>query len=317
MNPERIREHQWHNALQSVLLIGAMTALLGLVGWIVAGPDGLVLGLLACGLLSVLGIRISPRLVLRLYRARPIPARAAPDLHRVLEILCQRAGLVWVPQLYYVPTPVLNAFAVGHRDEAAIALTDGLLQRLGSRELVAVLAHELSHVRHNDMWVMNLADLISRVTVALSQVGLLLLLLGLPLALLGMVSLSLPALLLLILAPTLMALLQLALSRTREYEADRGAVELTGDPRALASALYQLERHQGGWLERVLMPGRREPDPALLRSHPATEDRIARLRELAHEERRHPPGLVRPPTALDDFPRPGRRPRWHLNGLWY
>jgi heat shock protein HtpX len=312
LNAEVARRHRLVNTLQSVLLIGAMAGLLALLGWIVADLEGLLVALVVGLLVALFGPRVSPWLVLRMYRAQAIHPRQAPDLYRALYELCRRADLSRPPALFYIPTPMLNAFAVGSRDQAAIVLTDGLLRKLDGRELVGVLAHELSHVRHNDMWVMNLADIISRMTVALSQVGLFLLLLGLPLLLLGIIRISPVALLLLIFAPTLVALLQLALSRTREYEADRGAVELTGDPRGLASALQKLEHYQGGWLERILMPGRREPDPAILRTHPATSDRIRRLRELAPPEA--------PPLRIASYAPParaGRRPRWHLNGLWY
>lgn len=316
MNHEVNRQHHLSNTLQSVLLIAAMAGLLGLLGWIVAAAEGLAVAVIVSVLVALLGPRVSPWLVLRMYRAQPIHPRQAPDLYGALHELARRAQLSRPPTLYYIPTSMLNAFAVGSRDQAAIALTDGLLRHLDGRELVGVLAHELSHVRHNDMWVMNLADVISRMTMALSQIGLLLLLFGLPLLLLGIIRISLPALLLLIFAPTLVALLQLALSRTREYEADRGAVELTGDPQGLASALQKLEHYQGGWLERILMPGRREPDPALLRTHPPTTDRIRRLRELAPPR----PTPRRPSLQIPTYTPPTRiatRPRWHLNGLWY
>lgn len=281
MNPANARRHRLGNALQSVLLVAAMAGLLGLLGWVVAEIQGLIVAIVACLLVALLGPRISPRLVLRMYRAGVIRAQQAPRLYAILQELSRRAGLSRMPQLYYIPSPMLNAFAVGDRDNAAIAMTDGLLRNLDERELTGVLAHELSHVRHNDMWVMNLADIIGRMTVALSQFGLFMLFFGLPLVLLGAIDISLPMVLLLIFAPTLTALLQLALSRTREYDADLGAVELTGDLPGMIAALRKLERRQGGWMERIFMPGRRQPEPALLRTHPQTEERIARLRELA------------------------------------
>lgn len=281
MNPANARRHRLGNALQSVLLVAAMAGLLGLLGWVVAETQGLIVAIVACLLVALLGPRISPRLVLRMYRAGVIRAQQAPRLYAILQELSRRAGLSRMPQLYYIPSPMLNAFAVGDRDNAAIAMTDGLLRNLDERELTGVLAHELSHVRHNDMWVMNLADIIGRMTVALSQFGLFMLFFGLPLVLLGAIDISLPMVLLLIFAPTLTALLQLALSRTREYDADLGAVELTGDLPGMIAALRKLERRQGGWMERIFMPGRRQPEPALLRTHPQTEERIARLRELA------------------------------------
>ena len=103
--------------------------------------------------------QISPQLVLRLYRAREIGSRDLPEVLRVLEALAERAGLDRVPRLYYAPSTMLNAFAVGGRDDAVIAMTDGMLRALTLRELAGVLAHEVSHIRNRDLWLMNVADL--------------------------------------------------------------------------------------------------------------------------------------------------------------
>jgi heat shock protein HtpX len=216
----------------------------------------------------------------------------------------------------------MNAFTVGNRADSAIALTDGLLRRLTMREITAVLAHEVSHVANNDMWVMGLADLVSRITSTLSLFGQMLVLINLPLLMLGGVTLPWLPLLLLVAAPTISALLQLALSRAREYDADLDGAQLTGDPAGLASALQKLERYQGGLLERVLLPGRRIPDPSLLRTHPHTEERVRRLLALAGQG---PPTLPPPmqiPADMNEDARGRtehslRRPRWHWTGLWY
>ncbi len=154
---------------------------------------------------------------------------------------------------------MLNAFAVGTRKHAAIAVTDGLVRQLDMRELVGVVAHEISHVRNNDLWVMGLADMFSRTTSILSLIGQFLLFLNLPLILLSQVTVNWFAIFLLIFAPNLSALAQLALARTREFDADLNAARLTGDPDGLASALVKIERAQGGWLERIFMPNRRVP----------------------------------------------------------
>ena len=314
MDRQQFNQHKLSNTVQSVLLIGAMAFLLGLLGWLLAGASGVVMALIVCVLVVTFGPSWSPRLILSLYRAQPISAQQAPGLLRIVAELSQRAGLQRPPRLYYIPSQVMNAFAVGSQDDAAIGLTDGLIRRLQPRELAAVLAHEISHVRYNDMWVMNLADVLSRMTIALSQAGLFLLFISVPLILFGLVDISLLALLLLIFAPTLAALLQLALSRTREFDADLGAAELTGDPRGLAAALQKLERYQGGWLEQIFLPGRRLPDPAWLRTHPPTEERIARLMELSGQEI---PPLYATTPDWDIWPRAVRRPHWHWHGLWY
>ena len=214
----------------------------------------------------------------------------------------------------------LDAFTVGRRGQAVVAISDGLLRNLEMRELVGVLAHELSHARNNDLWVMSLADLFSRLTILLSLLGQLLLLLNLPLIFFAELTINWFAILLLITAPTLSALAQLALSRTREFDADLNGAWLAGDTDGLASALIKIEQIQGGWFERIFMPGRRQPEPSLLRTHPETQQRVARLMVLK-------PRLVdvRQPLVLDTsqewdglLGKPVTRvPRWHINGLWH
>jgi heat shock protein HtpX len=319
LDPASARRHRLLNALHSALLLGGMALILAACAWVLAGPDGLAWTFLGALLGFALMPQVSPRLVLGLYRARRIGAHELPELTAMVRELSRRAGLAVVPSLYYVPSSTLNAFAVGSRDDAAIALTDGLLRRLSLRELAGVLAHELSHVRNNDLWVMNLADVVSRLTGFMSSLGLVLLFVGLPLVLTGAAGPGWLLLIgLLILAPTLASLLQLALSRAREYDADRMAAELTGDPAALAAALVKLERYQGRMWEDILMPGRRVPVPSLLRTHPPTEARIERLLSLYGPEVRTPlppaPGLGAP--ARFAAPTPGR-PHWRATGVWY
>jgi len=193
------------------------------------------------------------------------------------------------------------------------------LQRLDLRELSGVLGHEVSHIAHADIRVMAFADLATRITSTLSFLGQVLLVISLPL-LLGDYHLDWLPILVLLSAPTLSTLVQLALSRNREFEADRGAAELTGDPEGLAAALGKMERYQGRFLEGLLTPGRRTPEPSLLRTHPPAEERIHRLLEL----RDRPPNyeLLQLPWMERD-PLPGfldravARPRWHRTGIWY
>lgn len=281
LNDAELVRHRRHNLRQSVVLLGGMAALLAAVGELLAGRAGALTALVMALAIGLLGSRISPALVLRLFQARPIPYEQAPDLYRLLAELARRAGLPRVPLLHHMPSPVMNAFSVGGPKAAAIGLTDGLLRGLSPRELTGVLAHEVSHLRHNDVWVMGLSDVVSRLTRAFSLVGQLALLINLPLVLMGKVHVPFLPLLLLIFAPALSALLQLGLSRTREHEADLGAADLTGDPEGLAQALVRMERVQSGWLGHVLFPGRRSPEPSLLRTHPLTEERVRRLKSLA------------------------------------
>ncbi|ANM30039.1 hypothetical protein ABI59_11345 [Acidobacteria bacterium Mor1] len=318
-------EHRLRNVTHSVLLVGGMLLLLAVVGYLFAGTKGLFfLGAIAA-ILFIVSPRVSPRLILRMYRARPLHEADAPYLVRVVEELARRANLERVPELYYVPSKMVNAFAVGTRDNAAIGLTDGILRTLNRRELTGVLAHEMSHVRSNDTRVMGLADMISRATNTLSMIGQFLLFLNLPLILTGRAAIPWLAVLLLILAPTVASLLQLALSRAREYDADLGAARLTGDPEGLASALAKLEQVASGWFERILIPGRRVPEPSMLRSHPRTEDRIRRLLSLPSAGT--PAAAEVPATFVAKAPIESpwrslgdiRVPRWHISGLglWY
>lgn len=315
LSPRQRRRHKLRNVLHSALLLLGMAAILTVCVVAIWGPEGIVGALLAAVLSMMLAPAVSPEWVMRLYGAQRLRAHDFPDGIRLVEELAQRAGLAAVPGLYWLPSPLMNAFAVGRPDHAAIAVTDGLLRRLTARELAGVLAHEISHVRNNDLWIMGLADLLSRLTSLMSWLGQLLLIVNLPLLLTGRVVVPWPAVLVLIFAPTVMALLQLALSRAREYDADLDAASLTGDPRGLAAALAKLERQQGRYWEEIFLPGRRMPDPSLLRTHPPTEERIRRLLDLYEHE---PLPAAATVARLPDWVQPvARRPRWHGPGLWY
>ena len=306
------------NLLQSLMLIAGMALLLACCGWIIAGPDGVIVAALAGATSLAVSGRISPDLMLRLYRARLITARESPELIDIMAALTARAGLTRQPRLFYVSSPVLNAFSVGRGDHAAIAVTTGLLHAMTLRQLTAILAHEVSHIRHKDIWVMGLADIMTRMTRSMSLLGILLLIVNLPFAAAGVGAVPWALVLLLVFAPTLGSLLQLALSRTREFEADLGAVRLTGDPIGLAAALEKMERAQGRFWEDIFVGGRRIPDPSLLRSHPHTAERIRSLLELRAE--RHPGPLDMRETKVRPrrpFPRVPTRPRQRISGLWY
>ena len=322
MEHPELQRQKARNLIQSMLLVVTMSLFCGYLAWLVGGP-GLALFTLA---LVILGYQfnpaLSPHLILRLYRGRPLTPREAPELYRVLEQLAHRAGLPATPTLYYIPSDVMNAFATGSEREAVIALSDGLLRRLDLRELTGVLGHEISHIRNRDLRVMGFADLVSRLTGSLSLVGQLLLFINLPLLMMGGYHIAWLPIMVLLFAPTVSALIQLALSRNREYDADLGAVELTGDPKGLAQALGKMERYQGRVLEQILWPGQRIPDPSLLRTHPPTEERIRRLMALLdHPERLGRPlpplgvrgeGILASQLAADPF-----KPRWHRTGTWF
>jgi len=315
MNHAIQNSHRWLNRLQTVLLIAALLGICALAGSLLFGDDGIWMALAAAGF----GLLITPgtawRLTLSFYRARPIYPQEAPALWQMLETLAERAELPSVPTPYFFASPVINAFAVGSREQSAIALSDSLLQRLSSRELAGVLAHEISHIANNDLRVMGLADAVSRITAIFASLGQLFLLLSIPAMLFAGVifEFNWPAILLLLFSPHLALLAQLGLSRTREYDADLNAAMLTGDPLGLAQALAHIEQASKGWLA-VLFPGWGNPEPSWLRTHPPTEERIRRLRALVP---------AAPSHWLNYSPLPGysvtpirRAPRWRIGGLW-
>ena len=313
---DRHRRHKLLNLAQSLLLLAGMLGIFAICAWAVWGADGILWALLGGGLGLLLTPTVAPEWVMRFYRARRLRPGDLPELQRLLERLAERAELPATPALYYLPSPLLNAFAVGNARGAAIAVSDGLLRHLGAREVAGVLAHEISHVRSNDLWLMNLADLMSRLTSLMSWLGLLLLLLNLPALVLGRAGVPWLLVAVLIVSPTLVGLLQLALSRAREFDADLDGALLTGDPDGLAAALARLDRLQGRYWEDILLPSRRMPEPSLLRTHPPTEERIARLRALRVELPRVA-GRAVPLHGIAAFaPAPGP-PRFRWPGVWY
>ncbi len=269
------------NLLQSAALLIGMVSVLSLLGWLFAGVNGMLWAFFISIGILVISSNLSPRVILRLYSAKPLSPSQAPRLYSALETLARRAELPRLPSLYYVPTRAVNAFAAGNRNNAAIAVTYGMLNALNMRELNSVLAHEVSHLKNNDLWILNLSNTISQVTSFFSLAGQLLLILNLPLLLLSDQHISWIAILVLISAPTIAMLLQLALSRTREFSADLSAAILTGDPKGLASALLKIEQHNASWLPKIFYPGRRKPQSSTFRTHPNTDERVKRLLALS------------------------------------
>lgn len=314
------RTHKQRNRLHSVLLLLGIGGVLGVSAMLVWGLAGLFWALLAVGFLVFFAPRVPADAIMRMYRASEVHPRAAGQVGRVLDIISERAGLERRPRLFVIPSTTLNAFATGSTNDASIAVTVGLLRTLSLRELAGVLAHEVSHVRNNDLWVMSLADAMSRFTQALSTLAVILASFNILGMLAGVTFVSWWAILVLYLAPLLSSLLQLGLSRAREYDADLEGALLTGDPEGLVSALAKLERYTGRFWEDLLfpMPGRRVPQPSLLRSHPRTEDRIARLRELAPRPKPLPILVEDEPSpAISPWQTAVRAPRVRWPGIWY
>ena len=300
-------QHRWLNRLQTGLLILTLIGIAAAAGSLLFGESGLWLALFAVAGTLLLEPVAASALSLRLYRVRALHPQEAHEMWALLR------ELPATPVPHYVPSAVVNAFATGSKQEASIALTDGLLRRLSPRELAGVLAHEIAHIASEDLRVMGLADSVSRFTSLLALMGQIAILLSLPALLVGAAEVYWPGLLLLAASPQLALLAQLGLSRVREFDADRLAAELTGDPQGLASALAKIERVSRSW-RAWLWPGWGNPEPSCLRTHPATQERIARLLTLAPGPASalplHAPQFL-PESALT--PRP---PRWHPSGLW-
>jgi heat shock protein HtpX len=320
LNDDQRRAHKARNELHSALLVGGIGFLTAFSAWLLWSWTGVLVALATVGVLHLFAPRLPPEIIMRMYRARPINAHQGEQILYIVGELARRARLPTIPLLYVIPSMTLNAFATGSPTKAAVGITEGLLRRLSLRELAGVLAHELSHVRNGDLSVMALADVMTRFTQTLSYLAVFLAIFNLPAWLLGDADMPFLALILLYLAPTLGSLLQLALSRTREYDADLEGAELTGDPRGLASALDRLERYQGSFWEDLMLPvpARRIPQPSLLRSHPPTEERVRRLLELDHRELPPPIDVVEEPMVSMVGVGPGSmQPRYRFPGVWF
>jgi heat shock protein HtpX len=311
------RRHKLRNAGQSILLVGSLGLLAAAIGWLLAGWFGVIWAAILIGATVAFSPTVSPRAILGLYGARRLSPHDLPELQQVTQVLAQRAGLPSVPELHYLATPVPNAFTVGSSRSSAIVLTDGLLRAMTLRELTGILAHEVSHVRNHDLRTMGLADIISRVTSAMATTGVVLLILSLPRMVEQHGSAHWPLIALLWAAPTINTLIQLRLSRTREFDADLDAADLTGDPAGLASALAKLQHYDPSFWERILWPGRRNPHPSVLRTHPETEERIERLLSLQQADAVHPAFDARTVGLPTHWAHPSHRPRWRVSGLWH
>lgn len=283
---ERIQAQQHKNFLRTATLMAAMLGLTLLVGYTFMGWEGIFwAGLLGAGSI-ILSYNIPTQMIMRFYRAQAIPAYQLTDIQHIIQQFSQRAGLPRTPKLYYIASHQVNAFATGSKSDPAVAVTYGLLRSLSQKEISGVMAHELSHIINNDVRLQQAAMLMNRITRVFSLVGQLLLIFNFSSILMGEAVFPWWALLILIAAPYLANLLQMALSRTREFDADLQAAKLTGDPNALADALQRLHmmnQRRMGPIQRRL--------PVWLSTHPNIEVRIQRLRDLAPKFRLRLPPL--------------------------
>lgn len=271
------------NRRETALLLAGLTALAGLTGLVLGGVSGLVGAAAATLLLLWFDPEPGGALFRHLFGGVRLSPQVAPDLCALSRTLAARARLPRPPELYLLPDRRLQAMATGTPERSAVAVTLGLLRALPPREVAAVLAHEIAHIRHRDTRVMRIAASAASLTRSMAFLGGVLLLLSLPALAAGEVLVHPLALLLLWFGPTAADLLALSVSRRREFLADAGAVDLTGDPEGLAAALARLDRLQGDDWERLA--GRNGPRwLRLFRTHPTIAERIARLAEMRRAE---------------------------------
>ena len=276
------------NWLKTSILMVAIMALFGVIGAFLGGKSGMVMAFCFGGVMNVFAYWNSDKMVLRMYNAQEVDATSAPQFYAMVRDLAQRAGLS-MPRVYLIDEAQPNAFATGRNPEhAAVAATTGILRMLSEREIRGVMAHELAHVRHRDILISTISATMAGAISALANFAMFF---G------GRDSEGRPAnpvasLAVALLAPLAASLIQMAISRAREFEADRGGAEICGDPDALADALAKIDAYARG----IPMPTAEEhPATAqmmimnplsgrgmagLLSTHPATEERVARLREM-------------------------------------
>jgi len=280
------------NTLRTGMLMAAMTGLFLAAGYLIGGQTGMVIAFLFAAGSNLFAYWNSDKVVLSMYGAQPVDAQSAPDLVHIVGQLAERAELP-MPKVYVVDEAQPNAFATGRNPEhAAVCVTTGLLKAVSTEELAGVLAHELSHIKHRDTLTMTITATIAGAISMLANFALFLGAFGgnnrnNPLGLVGVILMS-------ILAPVAAVLVQMAISRTREFEADHAGAEISGRPLWLASALSRIEAgaeqieneaadaHPATAHMFIINP-LHGGFSGLFASHPSTEERIARLNAIAAE----------------------------------
>ncbi|MEY2633418.1 MAG: hypothetical protein RIR00_2072 [Pseudomonadota bacterium] len=276
------------NWMKTAMLMAGIMALFGTVGAMIGGSGGMVLALLFGGAMNLFSYWFSDSMVLKMYNAREVDAASAPQFYRMVQELAQRAGLP-MPRVYLIDEDQPNAFATGRNPEhAAVAATTGILRLLSAREIRGVMAHELAHVAHRDILISTISATMAGAISALANF-----------AMFfggrdedGRPTNPLAGILVALLAPLAASVIQMAISRAREFEADRGGAEISGDPHALADALTKIdayargiplpaaEAHPETAQMMILNPLSGEGLAGLFSTHPPTTERVARLRAL-------------------------------------
>jgi heat shock protein HtpX len=278
------------NWLKTSILMAGIVVLFGMVGAALGGAGGMLIALAIAGAMNVYAYWFSDKAVLRMYNAREVDAQSAPKYYGMLKELAANAGLP-MPRVYIIDEAQPNAFATGRNPEnAAVAATTGIMQILSERELRGVMAHELAHVKHRDTLISTISATIAGAISSIAQFGMLFS--GGHNDREGGVHPAV-AILVMILAPIAAMLIQMAISRSREFEADRGGAEISGDPGALASALQKIhnyahrvpletaEQHPETAQMMIINPLSAEGIKGLFSTHPQTEERVARLMAMA------------------------------------
>ncbi|MBO6758181.1 MAG: zinc metalloprotease HtpX [Roseibium sp.] len=275
------------NYIRTGMLLAAMTALFMGLGYMIGGTGGMMIALVIAAAMNVFSYWNSDKMVLRMHHAQEVDARTAPELHQMVQQLSANAGLP-MPKVYLINNPQPNAFATGRNPEnAAVAATTGLLNMLSKEEVAGVMAHELAHVKNHDTLIMTITATIAG---AISMLANFAFFFGgnrnNPLGIVGVI-------LMMIVAPMAAMIVQMAISRTREYAADRMGAEICGEPMWLASALAKIsgsvkrihnqdaEQNPATAHMFIINPLSGERMDNLFSTHPNTENRISELRKLA------------------------------------
>ena len=283
------------NTLKTTLLLAALTGLLIVVGSALGGATGMIIAFVLAAALNLGAWWYSDKIALKFSGAREVDEYAQPDLHRLVAALSENAGIP-KPRVYVMDTPQPNAFATGRDPQhAAVAVTTGLMQTLNRAELAGVIAHELAHIRHRDTLISSIVATIAGVITMLADMAQWALIFS------GLGGNSdedeggslAGSLVMIIVAPIAALLIQLAISRSREFSADEGGARILGDPHPLADALEKIERAAQQQLPAQVRPATshlyiinplRGGLAGLFRTHPPTEERVARLRAMSQVE---------------------------------
>ncbi len=297
--------------LKTAMLMAAMTALFMGVGYLIGGSGGAVIALMVAAVMNVVTWWRSDRMVLRLHNAQPVAPDDRMGLHDMVAELARNSGLP-EPKVYLIDTPQPNAFATGRNPaNAAVAVTSGLMRTLTREELAGVIAHELAHIRNHDTAIMTVTATFAG---AISMLANFALFFGGSRERLGLVG----TLLMMFLAPLAAAVVQMAISRTREYAADKAGAEICGQPLWLAAALEKIalgaaridnhaaERNPATAHMFIINPLHAHKHDNLFATHPATENRIAALRAMTGQSR-HAPRSFAQPLSVSRMPKTQNR----------